>query len=88
VPKKYRTASTRLEVDEWEKYKVLCIEKGLTPFKDLQEHIQSALKPEMEKKEIVGNGEISENQGGGEGGLSGSLQRLPERQEADEWLII
>jgi len=46
VVTKYRTASTRLEAQEWENYKQLCEQDGLTPFKDLQGFIKERLKIE------------------------------------------
>jgi len=77
VPKKYRTASTRLEAEEWENYKRLCADNGVTPFKELQQFIQGRLQPVKEEVEIERNTEGLEKgsqvdiPGGGGGSAEG-----------------
>lgn len=41
--KRFRTASTRVSAEEWEKYQELCAEKGLSPHADLKNHIEELL---------------------------------------------
>lgn len=43
MTRQFKTASTRLEKEAWEKYNAKCAERGITPFTDIKKYIESVL---------------------------------------------
>jgi len=55
LPYHFRTASTRIKIEEWQKYNEKLAKKGITPFTDIKNHIESVLKDEP-NRELGKNG--------------------------------
>ena len=56
MPFQFKTASTRLKKEAWEKYNQKCAEKGVTPFTDLKQYIEEVLGNES-RTELGKDGE-------------------------------
>ena len=84
MTKKFRTASTQIEVEEWNKYKELCASNGLTPYKDLNEYVLNRLNPKGENKiERIEKGLENRNEGNSSGNSQGPVRIVEAEGDGD-----